>query len=44
MFTAGRAALSLGLFEDAKVTMAYGVPLSVSGKSPFFDRKHVQKT
>lgn len=39
MFTAGRAALSLGLFEDKKVTMAYGVPLSVSGKSPFFDRK-----
>ena len=39
MFTAGRAALSLGLFDDAKVTMAYGVPLSVSGKSPFFDRK-----
>src|SRR5271157_1256940 len=39
MFSAGRAALSLGLFDDAKVTMAYGVPLSVSGKSPFFDRK-----
>jgi uncharacterized ferredoxin-like protein len=39
MFTAGRAALNLGLFEDKKVTMAYGVPLSVSGKSPFFDRK-----
>ena len=39
MFTAGRAALNLNLFKDAKVTMAYGVPLSVTGKSPFFDRK-----
>ncbi len=39
MFTAGRAALSLNLFKDKKITMAYGVPLSVSGKSPFFDRK-----
>jgi uncharacterized ferredoxin-like protein len=39
MFTVGRAALNLGLFEDKKVTMAYGVPLSVTGKSPFFDRK-----
>ena len=39
MFTAGRAALNLGLFEDKKVTMAYGVPLSVTGKSPFFDRR-----
>jgi len=39
MFTAGRAALSLGLFKDPRVRMVYGVPLSVSGKSPFFDRK-----
>ena len=41
MFTAGRAALNLGLFKDKRVTMAYGVPLSVSGKSPFFDRKPI---
>lgn len=38
MFSAGKAALSLGyLDEDVKIAMA--VPLSVSGKSPFFDRK-----
>jgi uncharacterized ferredoxin-like protein len=38
MFSIGRAALNLGLFEDKKVTIAYGIPLSVSGKSPYFDR------
>jgi uncharacterized ferredoxin-like protein len=41
MFTVGRAALNLGLFESDKITMAYGIPLSVSGKSPYFDRKPV---
>ncbi|WP_317854051.1 ferredoxin domain-containing protein [Chakrabartyella piscis] len=38
MYSAGKAALSLGLFSD-KVFMVYGIPLSVSAKSPFFDRK-----
>jgi len=38
MFTAGRAALNLKLFGDEEVRIAYGIPLSVSGKSPFFDR------
>lgn len=37
MFSIGKAALNLGLFEDG-VTIAYGIPLSVSAKSPFFDR------
>ncbi len=36
MFTAGKAAISLGLLDG--VQQAYGLPLSVSGKSPFFDR------
>lgn len=36
MYSAGNAARSLGLIE-ANVVM--GIPLSVSGKSPFFDRK-----
>ena len=39
MYRAGKAALNLGLFQDEKVRLAYGIPLSVSGKSPFFDRK-----
>jgi uncharacterized ferredoxin-like protein len=39
MYRIGRAALNLGLFNDEKVTMAYGIPLSVTGKSPYFDRK-----
>jgi len=39
MFTIGSAALNLNLFGDKAVTMAYGIPLSVSGKSPYFDRK-----
>ncbi len=37
LFSAGRAALNLGFFSPA-IKVAYGIPLSVSGKSPFFDR------
>jgi uncharacterized ferredoxin-like protein len=38
MFSAGVAALRLGLMgEDVKI--AFGLPLSATGKSPFFDRK-----
>jgi len=36
MFTIGKAAASLGLLEEYKLII--GIPLSVSGKSPFFDR------
>ncbi|MCX8107770.1 MAG: ferredoxin domain-containing protein [Verrucomicrobiae bacterium] len=38
MYSIGRAAIQLGLFND-KVKQALGVPLSVTGKNPFFDRK-----
>jgi uncharacterized ferredoxin-like protein len=38
MFTAGRAAIDQGLFPKP-VTVAYGIPLSATGKNPFFDRK-----
>lgn len=38
MFSAGRAALELGLFPET-VKIAHGVPLSATGKNPFFDRK-----
>ncbi len=38
LYSAGRAALSLKLM-DADVRMIMAVPLSVSGKSIFFDRK-----
>jgi len=38
MYTAGKAALEMGLL-GSEVRIAYGIPLSVSGKSPFFDRK-----
>lgn len=37
MFSVGRAAINLDIFEE-DVKIAYGIPLSVSGKSPFFDR------
>ena len=37
MFTIGKAAASLGLLGEHKLIM--GIPLSVSGKSPFFDRQ-----
>ncbi len=36
-YTAGIAALRLGLFSE-KITIAYGIPLSVSSKNIFFDR------
>jgi uncharacterized ferredoxin-like protein len=39
MFSIGRAALDLRLFGGTKVRQALGIPLSVTGKSPFFDRK-----
>ncbi|RQD68816.1 MAG: ferredoxin [Tindallia sp. MSAO_Bac2] len=38
MFTAGKAAMLLEYFKT-DVKIAYAIPLSVSGKSPFFDRK-----
>jgi len=37
MYTAGVAALEQGLFSP-DVKIAWGIPLSASGKSPFFDR------
>lgn len=38
MYSAGKAAVELGLLGK-DVAVAYGIPLSVSGKSPFFDRQ-----
>ena len=38
MYSIGRAALHLGLFGSG-VKQALGLPLSVTGKNPFFDRK-----
>jgi len=38
MFSIGRASLDLGLLGP-KVKQALGIPLSVTGKSPFFDRQ-----
>ena len=38
MYSIGRAALDLKIFGP-DVHQALGIPLSVTGKSPFFDRK-----
>jgi uncharacterized ferredoxin-like protein len=38
MHSIGRACLDLGMFGP-KVKQALGIPLSVTGKNPFFDRK-----
>lgn len=38
LFSAGKAALAAGTFAD-NITLVMGIPLSCSGKSPFFDRK-----
>ena len=37
MFSVGKAAINLGLFKG-DIKIAYGLPLSASGKNPFFDR------
>jgi uncharacterized ferredoxin-like protein len=37
MFTVGKAAMNLSMFPE-KVKVAYGIPLSATGKSIFFDR------
>ena len=37
MYSLGKAALELELL-GAEVAIAYGIPLSATGKSPFFDR------
>ncbi|MBN2706247.1 MAG: ferredoxin [Deltaproteobacteria bacterium] len=37
MFSGGKAVLELGMLP-AEIKMAYAIPLSVSSKSPFFDR------
>jgi uncharacterized ferredoxin-like protein len=38
MYTAGRAAVDMQLLGK-EVVVAFGIPLSASGKNPFFDRK-----
>jgi len=38
MYAVGKAALELGLFDEA-VRLAIGIPLSATGKNTFFDRK-----
>ncbi len=38
MYSAGKAAIELGLLGEG-IAVAYGIPLSATGKSPFFDRK-----
>ena len=38
LFSAGRAAAGMGLMGE-NVKQIYGLPLAVTGKSPFFDRK-----
>jgi len=38
MYSIGRACLDLGLFSSG-VKQALSIPLSVTGKNPFFDRK-----
>jgi len=38
MYSIGRSCLSMKLFTD-DVIEALGIPLSITGKSPFFDRK-----
>lgn len=37
MFSVGKTAINIGLFGE-EVKVAYGIPLSITGKSPFFDR------
>ena len=38
MYSVGKAAIEIGLFKE-NVKVAIGIPLSATGKNPFFDRK-----
>jgi len=38
MFSIGKAAIELGIF-DKDIEIVFGIPLSATGKNPFFDRK-----
>lgn len=38
MYSAGKAAVAMGLLGD-DVRIAYAIPISCTGKSPYFDRK-----
>ena len=38
MYTVGQALLEMRIFGE-EVKIIYGIPLSISGKNPFFDRK-----
>ena len=38
MYTVGQALLEMGVL-DKEIKIIYGIPLSISGKNPFFDRK-----
>lgn len=40
MFSIGKAALELNIFSN-DIKIAFGIPLSASGKNPFFDRKPI---
>lgn len=38
LFSAGRAAMEMGLMGE-NVRLIFGLPIAITGKSPFFDRK-----
>jgi uncharacterized ferredoxin-like protein len=38
LYSAGKAAVELELLGE-DIVLAYGLPLSITGKNPFFDRK-----
>jgi len=42
MYSVGKAVLEMGLLGEG-VKIAYGIPLSVGSKNPFFDRKQAVK-
>jgi uncharacterized ferredoxin-like protein len=39
MYSAGKAAIDMNLFKNKNIRIALGIPLSCSGKNPFFDRQ-----
>ena len=41
MYTVGQALLEMRVFSD-DIKVIYGIPLSISGKNPFFDRKNAE--
>lgn len=43
LYSVGKAAVKMGIFDNQNVKIAYAIPLAVDGKNIFFDRESIQE-